>query len=125
MKKFKQDMKLNKMFEAVLRSANDTMQEKVQSDKEWESAKEFFAEGELDIKNIKALESAYLESIHSFARSQAIGFNEYLRSDDCDYWYDRDDKVYRGRYANIMATTKEMYSQFLAHQAKQKEGGNV
>ena len=58
-------------------------------------------------------------NIHSFARSQAIEFNEYLRSDECDYWYDRDDKVYRGRYANIMATTKEMYSLFLTHQAKQ------
>ena len=59
------------------------------------------------------------ESDYSFARSQAIEFNEYLRSDDCDYWYDRDDKVYRGRYANIMATTKEMYNLFLTHQAKQ------
>ena len=69
------------------------------------------------------------ESDYSFARSQEIEFAEYVSIYYNEYEYF---KMYGGwkhkevgHQDGVYLPTSFLYDNFLAHQAKQKEGGNV
>ena len=57
---------------------------------------------------------------HSFARSQAIEFEEWYWSENCPYYWMGG--TYSHGETNEVVSTSELYSLFLSHQAKQKEG---
>jgi len=71
----------------------------------------------------------FSQQIDSFARSQAIEFAEWMYIYNTHYEYF---KMYNGwKHKNtghqddVYIETSTFYSMFLAHQAKQKEGGKI
>jgi len=72
---------------------------------------------------------------HSFARSQAIGFAEWC----CDNGFEREYLIVKYEQNSVWSnrnyvdplnirmkfTSSDLYAKFLAHQAKQKEGGII
>ena len=55
--------------------------------------------------------------INSFARSQAIEFEEWYWSENCPYYWMGG--TYSHGETNEVVSTSELYSLFLSHQAKQ------
>ena len=73
------------------------------------------------IESLQSQLHAAQQEKHSFARSQAEKFAEWITTTD---FMHADDNEWFEDDTNEIFTTSDLYSQFLAHQKKQQEGSN-